>query len=809
MLGDLNFKMQSTTTDDEDYVASLSWVAYYNPDDDNEGQRTIRVNGMPYYAIKLKPGRYYNQKVLEGLILGYCNRKNIDYVTPQNVANCVKEIIHQVNVKQQRSDGDDSDNDNEDDEDNKRTARANKALELAFAHSKELFVNEFGRPFAAMRMSDGHVEVHPMDESRFKNWISGIFYNTHDELLNDDDLKKIVRILTARAEFDDNIPRRSLDIRVRGYNEAEYNKNNNDCDNSCVGSVGSFGELVEDFDAIYYDLTNKKWEAIKITAEGWEIDKHPPFLFRRFGGEAPQGYPDRNYEPDVLDKWVDLLNLKPEYAETQKIVVKVKQTANYWPNTTAKPILILQSSQGTGKTTAFELMRDSVDPNSALTMSMPKDDAQLKQALAHNYMSFFDNLSDITDGQSDILCRGVTGAGDIKRKLYENDEDIVYGYRRIEGVNGITNIVTKSDLLDRGLAVDFAEIPKHKRELLRIIRKKHYDLKPKVLAFCLDVISEVLAERKKWKGIDEYYFGLKDIIDKNGGLPRMADWAILGEQVAAAIAKKEGVEYIPGTFLQAFDKNLDILNTEALKSSLVAEALIAFMTNREVMLKVTEWEGSATMLLSALNDFISVNSESIKINTRAKPWPQDPAVLGSQLAKIKPNLAPLGIRIESTRTKHNVIHKITKMPTPAYTLHQEPDPRSNEAQKSVDEGVGNPESPTASLHQPTPENPEIERENDAGVGGVGGVGKMPNSEDIGKIVDEIARKALKLGQADNRDYFTLDDWLFECSMWPNLGWKIIEAEQALKQLLQQGKIMEVEPDRYTPTDKLNSRGVVS
>jgi hypothetical protein len=149
------------------------------------------------------------------------------------------------------------------------------------------------------------------------------------------------------------------------------------------------------------------------------------------------------------------------------------------------------------------------------------------------------------------------------------------------------------------------------------------------------------------------------------------------------------------------------------------------------------------------------------------------------------------------------------MPTPAYTLHQEPDPRSNEAQKSVDEGVGNPESPTPSLHQPTPENPEIERENDAGVGGVGGVGKMPNSEDIGKIVDEIAQKALKLGQADNRDYFTLDDWLFECSMWPNLGWKIIEAEQALKQLLQQGKIMEVEPDRYTPTDKLNSRGVVS
>ena len=42
------------------------------------------------------------------------------------------------------------------------------------------------------------------------------------KLLNDEDLKKIVRILTARADSDGNIPIRKLDIRVRGYNEAEY-----------------------------------------------------------------------------------------------------------------------------------------------------------------------------------------------------------------------------------------------------------------------------------------------------------------------------------------------------------------------------------------------------------------------------------------------------------------------------------------------------------------------------------------------------------------------------------------------------------
>ena len=229
------------------------------------------------------------------------------------------------------------DEDEEDDEEEKkRTAKAKKALELAIANSKELFLNEFGRAFAAMKVND-HVEVQPMEERRFKNWISGIYYKECNDLLADDDLRKIVRILTAKAEFDPTVPRRSLDVRVRGYSkkqeegeEAEQlfeNGGGNGHDDYAVSNVSNVwrnGEIVEDFDAIYYDLTNPKWEAIKITTEGWEIDKQPPILFRRFGGELPQLYPDRNYdEPTtVLDEFLDLINLKPDRKEEQKKVTK-------------------------------------------------------------------------------------------------------------------------------------------------------------------------------------------------------------------------------------------------------------------------------------------------------------------------------------------------------------------------------------------------------------------------------------------------------------------------------------------------------
>lgn len=764
-----------------DYEPDLSFVILH---DDN---LTMLLNGEPSYPVALPKSiskkkkrddriRIVKKKIFEG-----CNEMYyLDYVSEENVTKLTKEV---VNVLYERANmaaaaaAKDEGEEEAEEEESSGTARANKALELAMHTCEEIFIDDFGRPFAVMKMLDGHVEVHPMDESKFKNWISGLYYSIYDKLLNDEDLKKIIRILMSKADFGGNIPRRKLDLRVRGYNERQYlnsdddggNNNNSDNSVSSGSSVGSFGDSLEDFDAIYYDLTNKKWEAIKITAEGWEIDKHPPFLFRRYGAELPQVYPDRNYEPDTLDQFLELWNIKQdENKEKQELLIKVDTITDFWPNTTPKPGIILPSAQGSAKTTAFELRRDLSDPNTALTMSIPKDDNQFKQALAHNYLSFFDNVSDITDSQSDIMCRGITGSGDFKRKLFENDEDVIYSYRRRIGLNGISNVITKPDLLERGLYVEFGQIPKEQRELLRIIRRRHLALKPKVLAFCLDVISEVMAERKKWKGIDEDYFGMKDLIKKNGGLPRMADWSILGEQVAAVIARKEGKPYTPGTFLRAFDENIKILNTEALKASLVAEGLIAFMTNRAVLDNKTEWEGSPTMLLADLNSSIAVNSESIKINTRAKAWPQDPSVLGKDLAKITPNLRPLGIEIETKKTNQNTHYRITILP------------------------------PLLPLLPPS--NPQREEK-----GGESG-GSGSKYENLGgEIIQNIVNMAMSDGNGGSKGYFTWNEAKTVLMCLPvqdPLHCDENQADKTLQALKEEGKIIEFELDKYKPSGDL-------
>jgi hypothetical protein len=620
------------------------------------------------------------------------------------------------------------DRDGDENDEDDRNTKAKKALQHTQSHSKELFLNEFGRAFAAMYVDD-HTEIHPMDERRFRNWISSVYYREEDDLLAEEDIKKVVRILEAQAEFDSDVPRHRLDVRVRGCNKEKEHKFETNRDYYDGYEQGDEDEDVEDFDEIYYDLTNRKWEAVRITAEGWKIVKNPPILFRRYGGERAQPHPDRNYDKDVLNQFISLLNVR---SDDHKLLLKGLLPSLLWPNTTPKPVLMEPAAHGSGKTTMFELIKDSIDPNTTKTASIPKELFNLKQYLAHNYMSFFDNVSYLSDEQSDTLCRAVTGSGDMKRKLYENDEDIIYNYRRIIGLNGINNAATRPDLLDRGIIIELEKIERKDRKLLRAIKREYNKLKPKLLAFYLDIIVKVLKERQQWRGIDEDFFGLKQLIMDNGGLPRLADWVILAEQIAAKVAQKQGETYEKGEFLRAFDRNLKVLNVEAIKESLVAEALITFMTDMEIFKKgvnrdkygdaYSHWEGSSTLLLADLNRFIDTHP-TVKISTKSKTWPQSSAVLGKEIRRLSLNLAALGIIIQSKRTESNVIYQITKMATLPTVSTSGVKTRSDDGQNPVDSDVG---KPTA---VPTGDNGQDCAQNNVGCRDVGTVETITNSED--------------------------------------------------------------------------------
>src|SRR5690349_13038187 len=69
-----------------------------------------------------------------------------------------------------------SDNDDISSEERKKSA-AQKALELVEDNCSELFVDQFGTPYTAVKIG-GHIETLPLKSSRFKNWLCKTYFES-------------------------------------------------------------------------------------------------------------------------------------------------------------------------------------------------------------------------------------------------------------------------------------------------------------------------------------------------------------------------------------------------------------------------------------------------------------------------------------------------------------------------------------------------------------------------------------------------------------------------------------------------------
>jgi hypothetical protein len=69
------------------------------------------------------------------------------------------------------------------------------------------------------------------------------------------------------------------------------------------------------------------------------------------------------------------------------------------------------------------------DSSEIQTMSFPSNKEELVQKLDHHWFSTFDNISKLSEWQSDVICRAVTGDGFSKRRFYTDDEDFIYSFK--------------------------------------------------------------------------------------------------------------------------------------------------------------------------------------------------------------------------------------------------------------------------------------------------------------------------------------------------------------------------------------------
>ena len=310
-----------------------------------------------------------------------------------------------------------------------------------------------------------------------------------------------------------------------------------------------FNRVAQLDNALWYDLG--KGESVKISNEGWSIESSP-ILFKRYAHQQEQVTPAGGGDPWEI---FDFLNVDKEH----QLLVLVYIISCFVPDI-PHPIFHPHGSQGAGKTTLCRVIKKICDPSSIETLITPKEITQLTQVISHHHVCLFDNLSDLPSWMSDLLAQACTGGGFSKRKLYTDDEDVIYQVKRCIGLNGINLLVSKSDLMDRTILLHLERIVPNKRIDEKVLWENFDKVKTEILGGIFDTLVKAIAIHPSVK---------------LSQLPRMADFAKWGYAIAEALGHK-------GTdFMKAYQQNVERQNEEVIQYNTLAQAMVSFMSDKD------------------------------------------------------------------------------------------------------------------------------------------------------------------------------------------------------------------------------------
>jgi len=363
--------------------------------------------------------------------------------------------------------------------------------------------------------------------------------------------------------------------------------------------------------ALWYDLGR---QAVRVTAQGWEMLDHPPILFRRYSHQQPQVVPARAGTLTLLK-----LVLPPSMTEAQQLLFTVSLVTGLVPDI-PQTIDVIFGDHGSAKSTLTKLKKALIDPSVIDECTPPTTLHDFIQLLAHHWYVPLGNLTHLPGWMSDCISRASTGSGFSKRELYTDDDDVVYRFFRIVGLNGINLVADKADLLDRALLFgDLARIPDTARRADADVWGQFEVLKPALLGAMFDALAGAMQR------LDQV---------KLTQTPRMADFARWGCAVAEALGKPRDA------FLQAYQANIASQHDEAIEASPIGTALLVFMENRDA------WEGSPSALLNALQPI----AEDLQLEHH-RNFPKNAPWVWRRLKEVKVSLQEKGIVCEHTRDK--------------------------------------------------------------------------------------------------------------------------------------------------------------
>ncbi|HLW61185.1 MAG TPA: hypothetical protein VKV57_14880 [bacterium] len=431
--------------------------------------------------------------------------------------------------------------------------------------------------------------------------------------------------------------------------------------------------------AVYVDLVNGGWETVEITSTDWRVVPDPPVMFRRARGMRALATPVPGGSLNALRQFVNVAD------DRNWMLIVGWLLGAAWPSG-PYPILVLHGEQGSAKSTTARVLRALLDPNAVPLRSESREDRDLMIAATNSWIVNLDNLSRLSGRMSDALCRLATGGGFATRELYTDAEEALFEAQRPVILNGIEELATRSDLLDRSIIVYLPTIPDERRRAETEFWREFEAARPSIQGALYDAVSATL---RALPGV-----ALE-------AMPRMADFA------CRVVAAEPALGWPTGAFLAAYAENREAANELPLEASPVAEAMRTFAEQQ------SEWAGTATELLERLQKLVD---EAV---TRQKGWPKAAHALSNTLGRLAPNLRAVGVSVAFSRaarrrsiTVRKIAEESVTSVTPAMAA-QTPVARDDDRNGAVTRGEAGVTPPTPGQSPPRKPRSDARDDNDA------------------------------------------------------------------------------------------------
>jgi len=437
-----------------------------------------------------------------------------------------------------------------------RQSQATRLVGMALDAGVVLFHTPEGEAYATIQV-DGHQETWPLKVKGFRRWLARLFYTQEGTTPGAQAVQDALGVLEGKVLYDG-------------------------------AELPVYTRLAEHHGAIYLDLGNAAWQAVEITASGWRLVNTPPVKFRRAKGMLPLPVPVRGGRLTALRRFVNLVR---EHADAWRLLVAwllaaLRPTGPY-------PVLIIYGEQGSAKSSLVRVVRALVDPNTAALRTTPRDERDLVIAATNGWLIALDNLSHLPTWLSDALCRLATGSGFATRELYSDADETIFAAQRPIVLNGIEEVATRGDLLDRAITLYLPTIPDDQRQDEHIFWQEFEQARPQILGALLDIVSHALQR-----------LPTTTLTCK----PRMADFALW------TCAAAEACGWTAQDFQDAYQGARDVVHELTLEAAPIGPLVHAFAQQRSA------WEGTASELLIELE---SLAQEPL--SAQAKPTQALPA----------------------------------------------------------------------------------------------------------------------------------------------------------------------------------------